>query len=166
MDAGSSPEAENFWGVPQSVETIYCEYGDEDAIYGGNGTDYIMGGSLGDEVHAHGGADLVLGDHGKLVLYEDPPYKLMNVTTANATCTPGQDKIYLGDGPDIAFGGALGDTIDGGIGSDLMLGDFGVIHLTSNASNGNLFGILSIDSLDCIQGGGSNTIYGNEGNGK
>lgn len=183
LDAGSSPEAENFWGVPQSVETIYCEYGDEDAIYGGNGTDYIMGGSLGDEVHAHGGADLVLGDHGKLVLYEDPPYKLMNVTTAYAACTPGQDKIYLGDGPDIAFGGALGDTIDGGAGQDIILGDFGLyrdqVHFLPNqffesitdhddfAGPDTIDGgpdddiILGQESDDTIDGGsGSDDLYG------
>ncbi len=126
LDAGSSPEAENFWGVPRSIETSDCEYGDEDTISGGNGTDYIMGGALSDEVHAYGGADLVLGDHGKLVLYENPPYRLNNATTADANCTPGQDRIYLGDGSDIAFGGALGDTIDGGAGQDIILGDFGV----------------------------------------
>ena len=152
--------------MPKSIEAIHCENGDGDTISGGNGTDYIIGGALGDTIHAHGGADLVFGDHGKVVLYEDPPYKLMHATTSHANCTPGEDSMDLGDGSDIAFGGALGDTIYGGAGSDLLFGDFGVIHLASNASNGNLFGILSIDSLDCSQGGGRNKIYGNTGNGK
>ena len=166
LGSGASPDAENFWGVPKSIEAIHCENGDGDTISGGNGTDYIIGGALGDTIHAHGGADLVFGDHGKVVLYEDPPYKLMHATTSHANCTPGEDSMDLGDGSDIAFGGALGDTIYGGAGSDLLFGDFGVIHLASNASNGNLFGILSIDSLDCSQGGGRNKIYGNTGNGK
>ena len=123
-DAGTDDE--NFWSAPMSVESIDCEYGNEDLILGGNGTDYIIGGALGDEVYGYGGADLVMGDHGKIVLYERPPYKLLNATTLNASCSPGQDKLYLGDGADIAFGGALGDTIDGGAGQDIILGDFGL----------------------------------------
>lgn len=119
-------DAENFWSAPMSVESINCEYGNGDLIFGGNGTDYIIGGALADEVHAYGGADFVLGDHGKFVLYESPPYKLLNVTTLNASCSPGQDRLYLGDGADIAFGGALGDTIEGGTGQDIILGDFGL----------------------------------------
>ena len=126
LGSGASPDAENFWGVPKSIEAVHCEYGDGDKISGGNGTDYIIGGALGDTIHAHGGADLVLGDHGKVVLYEDPPYKLMNATTSHANCTPGEDSMNLGDGSDIAFGGALGDTIYGGAGQDIILGDFGL----------------------------------------
>jgi Ca2+-binding RTX toxin-like protein len=123
---GKDFDVEIFWSAPMSVESIDCMYGDGDLIFGGNGTDYIIGGALDDEVYGHRGADLVLGDHGKIVLYKNPPYKLLNVTTSNASCSPGQDKLYLGDGADIAFGGALGDIIEGGTGQDIILGDFGL----------------------------------------
>ena len=167
LDAGPSPEAENFWGVPRSIEAFHCEYGDGDVIFGGNGTDYIIGGSMGDAVHAHGGEDLVLGDHGKLVLYEDPTYKLMNATTAHANCTPGKDTLNLGDGADIAFGGALGDTINGGAGQDIILGDFGLyrdkVHFLPNQFFESITDHYNFSGPDNIDGGpGDDIIMGQE----
>jgi Ca2+-binding RTX toxin-like protein len=113
LPAPSENEDGYFWNIPKSIKSISCEFGNEDTISGGNGTDYIIGGALDDTVYALGDADLVLGDHGTIFLYQNTPYKLINVTTADAGCMPGQDTIYLGDGNDIAFGGALGDYIEG-----------------------------------------------------
>ena len=113
LPAPSENETGYFWNVPERIKSISCEFGNKDTISGGNGTDYIIGGALDDTVHALGDADLVLGDHGTIYLYQNTPYKLINVTTTDPSCTQGIDTMYLGDGNDIAFGGALGDYIEG-----------------------------------------------------
>jgi Ca2+-binding RTX toxin-like protein len=162
LPAGTSPVAENFWSAPKIIESIHCNFGDGDFIYGGNGTDFIIGGALDDEVYAYGGADLVFGDHGTLVLYEYPPFKLMNATTTHASCSPGKDKLYLGDGPDIAFGGALGDTIEGGAGQDIILGDFGLyrdqVHFLPNQFFESITDHYDYAGPDTIDGGPDDDI--------
>ena len=64
-------------------------------------------------------------------------------------------------------GGGQLDKLNGDGGSDFLFGDFGVVRFASNAPNGSLFGMLSIDSLNCTtNGGGRNNINGSSGNGK
>ena len=84
--------------------------------------DYIIGGP---------GPDFVFGDHGIIILNETKPYKLDFASTTDPNCTPGNDTIYLGDGDDIAFGGAFSDTIYGEAGQDIILGDFGLYNATN-----------------------------------
>ena len=94
-----------FWNIPMSIGTVSCEYGSDDEIYGGNGTDYIIAGALNDYVDSGSGMDLVFGDHGEILLSEEVPYKLIFATTTHPNCTPGSDNITLGEDHDIAFGG-------------------------------------------------------------
>ena len=58
----------------------------------------------------------------------------------------------------------------GNEGQDIILGDFGVMELNPSApwlgSARNLGGVLSIDSLECLQDAGSNEMYGHDGDGK
>ena len=160
----TGPDNDNFWNAPMNIGTIGCDSGDADLIKGSDGTDYIIGGALDDTIQALGGPDLVLGDHGTIVMSKDSPYKLLNVTTTDPSCAPGSDNITLGDGNDIAFGGALGDYIEGNEGQDIILGDFGVIKLNPFAPN--LGGVLSIDSLDCLQDTEGNKLFGHDGDGE
>ena len=94
-----------FWNIPMSIGTVSCEYGSDDEIYGGNGTDYIIAGALNDYVDSGSGMDLVFGDHGEILLSEEVPYKLIFATTTHPNCTPGSDNITLGEDHNIAFGG-------------------------------------------------------------
>lgn len=148
-----------FWRVPMSIETTACELGGKDLLSGGNGTDYCVGGAFGDEIHSNEGPDLVFGDHAKVFLYEDPPFKLLNATTTNASCSPGVDDIDLGEGNDIAFGGALGDTIRGGAGQDVILGDFGVWRDGEEFLRNQFFESI----IDEYEHAGADTLYGGPG---
>ncbi len=151
-----------FFSAPKSIESIDCQNGDDDFLVGGNGTDYIIGGAQGDEVHALGGSDFVFGDHGKMFLYKNPPFKLLNATTTDASCSPGQDRLLLGDGADIAFGGALGDTIDGGSGQDIILGDFGLyrdqVEFLPNQFFQSITDFFAFAGPDMIDGGPDDDI--------
>ena len=155
---------EQLWDV---IEVIDCEHGGNDTIQGGNGTNIVIGGAFDDEVDVQDGSDLVLGDHGKVFLYESPAYKLFNVTTTHATCTPGEDRLYLGDGDNIAFGGALGDIIRAGAGQDIILGDFGLyrdlVEFLPNQFFESITDFYDIAGPDVINGGdGDDIIMGQE----
>lgn len=102
----------HFWSVPHSINTVGCEYSGDDIIYGGNGAvDYLVGGGEDDTIYGEGGPDLAFGDHANILLYEWDPYRLAFATTADANCTGGSDSIILGEGNDIAFGGAKGKCV-------------------------------------------------------
>ena len=90
---------------PRSIDTLTCDDGGEDFLYGGDGVDYIIAGALDDTVDSGAGMDLVFGDHGYILLSEDTPYKLVFANSTDISCKPGVDFITLGEGHDIAFGG-------------------------------------------------------------
>jgi len=48
---------------------------------------------------------LIFGDHGRIVLNESEPYKLLYATTMYPNCTGANDTIIAGNGSDIVFGG-------------------------------------------------------------
>ena len=50
------------------------------------------------------------------------------------------------------------DKLYGNNGSDFIFGDFALLTFDELAPN--LYGILSIDSLNCTEGGGTNEAYG------
>ena len=91
-----------------------------------------------------------------------------NLTKINSyDLFPGSDTIFGGASRDVIVGcGGDRDELHGNDGSDFILGDFG--ELTFNQSSPNLYGIRSIESLNCAEGegGGINDIYGNHGDGK
>jgi len=157
-----------FWNVPHLIETISCADGGGDRVYAGDGAvDYIIGGAFNDTVEGNGGPDLVFGDHASIELYESEPYKLRYAKTINANCTGGEDTIRLGDGNDVAFGGAFGDYIEGNIGQDIILGDFGLYDAEKQFLPNQYFEpIIAYPSYagpDVIQGGdGDDLLMGQE----
>jgi len=159
-----------FWNVPQLIKTVGCAFSGNDEIYGGGGAvDYIIAGGLDDTVYGDGGSDLVFGDHGSILLYQEDPYKLKFATTTYSNCTRGADIIGLGAGNDIAFGGALGDTIQGGDGQDIILGDFGMYNAEIQFLPNQYFESITDDPLsagpDMIDGGaGDDFLMGQEYN--
>jgi len=108
-------------GITKTCETV----GGSDTIFGGDGeVDYIVGGTFGDTIDGEDGMDLVIGDHGYIELNETKAYRLVYAKSIDPSCNGGADKITLGDGDDIAFGGSFDDTIDGNEGQDIIFGDF------------------------------------------
>ena len=138
---------------PKQALSLDCCLGNNDTIFGGAGeVDYLVGGGMHDVIHGQEGPDLVFGDHALIVFDVDVSYKLNYARTTNQSCAGGNDTIFLGGGDvseryvifymattllnfvpcnafqtfkDIAFGGALSDTIEGGPGQDILFGDFG-----------------------------------------
>ena len=49
---------------PKTIDTLDCDDGGRDFLYGGDGNDYIIAGALGDVVDSGADMDLVFGDHG------------------------------------------------------------------------------------------------------
>jgi len=111
---------------PKQLLSVNCSLGGPDEIYGGDGdVDYLIGGSYNDTIYGNKGMDLVFGDHASITLTETFSHKLLSATTTDHSCEGGDDTIDLGDGDDIAFGGAFSDNITGGLGQDVIFGDFG-----------------------------------------
>lgn len=163
----SADEAGYFWSIPMSIESIDCKFGGDDEILGGNGTDYVVGGSFNDVIDANEGADLVFGDHAIIFMYNDPPFKLLNATTIDASCAQGEDNITLGDGNDIAFGGSLGDYIEGNEGQDTILGDFGLyrdlVEFLPNQYFESITDYFEYSGRDTIKGGDGDDILMGQG---
>ena len=146
-----------------------CALGGSDTLRGGDGiVDYLIGGAYDDVIYGEDGMDLAFGDHASIWLYEDETHKLQYATTTEASCTPGADTISLGSGDDIAFGGALGDTITGGDGQDIILGDFGLYNADVEFLPYQNFESIIDDSdqagSDFLDGGdGDDVLMGQEG---
>ena len=79
----------------------------------------------------------------------------------------GSDIIYGNGDRDVIFGGGgENDTLVGNHGSDFLFGDFADVAFNQFAPEGNLFGILSMESLNCSENVGINDMFGNDGDGK
>mmetsp|Transcript_18680 Transcript_18680/g.28384 ORF Transcript_18680/g.28384 Transcript_18680/m.28384 type:complete len:741 (-) Transcript_18680:1050-3272(-) len=169
--------------TPYRITSLSCDGGD-DRLFGGAGeVDYLIGGSYNDVIDGENGPDLVFGDHAEIVLDATIAYKLVYAETIMAQCTGGNDNITLGDGDDIAFGGANNDRIEGQNGQDIIFGDFGqynasfeflryqhyqsYIDFSDYAGDDIIFGgdgddfIIGQEGDDVIDGGsGRDDIYG------
>ena len=121
--------------------------------------DYVIAGGYNDTVQGNDGPDLVFGDHGIILLYDDEPYKLNFAITSYPYCTPGIDNITLGHGNDIAIGGAHGDYIEGNEGNDIILGDFGLYDSKVQFLPNQLYESI----IDHYEVAGSDEIYGGPG---
>ena len=102
-----------------SIRTLDVHLGAADTISGNAGDDIVLGGTGGDWVDAGENDDLVLGDHGVLLLSAGV---LREIKTTERT-EGGSDTVFGGTGQDILVGGAAGDVIDGDEGEDLVFGD-------------------------------------------
>lgn len=138
-------------------------------IIGGNGNDFLAGGSQGDSIIGGAGQDLIAGGSGNDTLLGGG----------------GMDIVFGGDGDDVVLGqgasdslsgGAGNDLVNGGDGADVIVGDDLLDLLTGNdtligaagddliaGGNGNdlLYGGAGTDSLS--GGAGNDTLYGQGG---
>ena len=142
-----------------------------DTLIGGAGGDWIAGGSGNDFVNGNGGNDIVLGDDGfnlnlslRMSLTtraiagapNDPSKQVLTVVNANGT-----NLTTYPDGDPMLTAGQ--DTLRGGDGSDIILGDHGIITQVPGTNR-----ILTTDSVLGIattrqDDGANDTIYGDNG---
>ena len=110
--------------VPKSITSISCGDGGDDHLTGGTGIiDYIIGGGFEDYVEGNEGIDFVFGDHGEILLDDEPPYRLLYAVATEESCSPGDDTIILHDGDDFAVGGGGSDEVHGNDGSDVLVSE-------------------------------------------
>ncbi|MGA7984423.1 MAG: calcium-binding protein [Burkholderiales bacterium] len=150
--------------VVQRVETTDPSIGGSDLIYGNGGNDIILGGALGDEIHAGEGNDIVFGDNGFIDYTAGAP-RLIQVSDPTIG---GNDWIEGNGGSDIVIGGTGADLLSGDSGTadssgasdarDVVFGDHAMVDLSLPAG-ANFFSIFT-GSAD---GGGNDVMYGNGG---
>ncbi|MHA1215846.1 MAG: hypothetical protein ACTSPX_00790, partial [Candidatus Thorarchaeota archaeon] len=145
---------------------------DGDLIVGGYGGDTIYGDNAGGTAGSQDGADILLGDNGRVLLRGHAPgvFETFNsavdevVTTDTSEDSGGGDTINGNAGNDIILGGVNNsgiDTLNGNAGDDVILADNGLVDF--DAGDNDLTTIDLIQSQD-FEVGGRDVISGNEGN--
>jgi Ca2+-binding RTX toxin-like protein len=135
------------------IASINPAIGGSDIIRGQDGDDIIVAGAGNDlDVTGGNGADIILGDNGRIAIANGIVTRVETVSPAN-----GGDDVLLGNnGADIILGGTGNDTITNGTDNvvDIMLGDNGVIVGADGSAQAN--DIFSKDE----EFGGKDTIVG------
>jgi ABC-type Mn2+/Zn2+ transport system ATPase subunit len=139
-------------GLVRRVETTQFANGAADTITDDGGDDILLGGNGADTIRAGAGANIVFGDHGLIVgvgttatVFNRP----IGETPPNADYTFTLTRVES-IAPDASFG--AGDTIDTGIGRDMIFGGQGgdVINAFRDAG-----GTAALD--------GNNIVFGDHG---
>jgi Ca2+-binding RTX toxin-like protein len=161
--------------------------GGVDTVSGNAGGDVILGGVAADKlygdaatpVNAQDGADILLGDNGRLdfAFNGDANLGTLDLIRSSLDGLGGSDEISGNAGGDVAIGGTAGDTMygdnatasaGGQDGSDILLGDNADIFLADPASGAAIIvlggGVATLRTTDSTTAtGGSDTIVGNAG---
>ncbi len=154
-----APDAEN----GTDIYSITPSYGGSDTIHGSDGDDLILGGSggtdlgegnTGDDITGDAGADIALGDNGRIDRSE--AYAVERIATTEP-CYGADDSIAGGPDSDILLGGNASDTITGDGANDTILGDNGVVVRADGSAEAN--DVYTTDP-SC---GGSDDLAGNDG---
>ena len=125
--------------------------GTQDAVYGGDGNDALLGGDRSDEIFGGAGNNTVAGNAGDDSLSGG----LGNdVLTGNA----GDDFILGDDGNTTIHGGTGDDSVFGGKALDLIFGRAGDDSLTGGHGNDTLNGATEVDKFVFIRGGGDDLV--------
>ncbi|WP_236960944.1 beta strand repeat-containing protein [Methylobacterium durans] len=153
---GDSGEIVFAGGVIASAVTLDAASGGGDVISAGAGDNLVMGGLGGDRITTGGGADAILGDHGRAVFTGG----LLVVLETIDPSAGGDDEITAGDGDNLVFGGVGADRIVTGAGADMILGDNGRADLDVADTRSVLRRVRTTDPLL----GGNDAIDAGEGN--
>ncbi|EDQ05664.1 Bifunctional hemolysin/adenylate cyclase [Sulfitobacter indolifex] len=119
--------------------------GNDDVVYGGDGTDKIDAGAGNDTVFGEEGRDYIRGGAGDDSLQGGG----------------GSDTLVGGDGADTLEGGACNDVLNGGAGNDVLDGGSGDDHLWDGAGDDYADGGAGDDIF--YMGAGSDTLHGGTG---
>lgn len=164
-------------------DTLYGDAGEDyvegnagdDTISGGTEDDRLVGGSGvdssgelrntldgGDTIDADGGADVAIGDNGKIA--SDGTVTLYDEDESGQAAPPadvsGPDTIRGGDGTDRLYGQGDDDTMNGNAGADRMEGNSGADTMSGDGADDVLAGGTTRDGA--IRDGGD-TMNGNDG---
>ena len=110
------------------VTTTFNDTGSDDTINSGDGDDVILGGAGADTINGGSGNDDILGDNGVL---DYTLGKLTLIQTADPN-TGDADVINGEAGDDTIVGGTGADGITGGLDTNIILGDQGLIRFAVN----------------------------------
>ncbi|MEJ8562140.1 hypothetical protein QTO30_13515 [Yoonia sp. GPGPB17] len=145
---------------PSLVRSIDSLEGGNDTIQSGAGNDLIIGGTASDVIYALGGEDLIAGDHLEVT-------GTIDLDTLPLS-DPGADNIQaLSIGTGVADGGAA-DTIFGGAGDDLIMGQQGADTIFGGQGDDDIIGGHNVaggaDEGDALDGGaGDDVVLGDNG---
>jgi len=111
------------------VESFASASGSSDSITTGRGNDILIGGEGNDTLRSGIGGDIVIGDLGRV----NPGNALVesmasSASGADSISTDTDDNVF-----DLVIGGGGSDTITGGLGGMVVLGDDGTLDLDSIA---------------------------------
>lgn len=158
-----------------SLPVILFGDGGNDTLHGGSNRDALFG-DYGEVIWYNNNGDVVAraggGGYGdftdgevRLIGHVRGLFPPVNVNVMDS----GNDTINGHEDRDVIFGGGGEmDVLSGDGGSDVLFGDFAEVRFDYDARAGQLFEILSIDSLNCTDGngGGLNKLYGGIGDGE
>lgn len=116
-----------------------------DTIFGGAGSDTLVGGTANDVIYGGSEADTLQGMLGNDSLYGES----------------GNDDLRGDSGDDFLYGGEGRDTLEGSTGNDMLNGMVGNDTLRGGDNSDTLYGDLGNDQL--LGGYGADLLNGNEG---
>src|SRR5207249_7927 len=122
--------------------------------FGGNGNDTITG---------DGDPNVIFGDHGHMQYISGAAdVTSLHMVESISFAQGGVDSITANGGDDFIFGGARGDTIDAGDGSNLVFGDYGYVDYLADLDVNDPAPAHDIDVVSSIPSatglGGNDTI--------
>jgi Ca2+-binding RTX toxin-like protein len=133
--SAAKPQRIQTVGRIRDIATVRPQDGADDVIHGNGGRDRIFGGNGADTITGDGESNVLFGDHGHM-LYVSGTSDITPLHMVESINFPqgGIDNITANGGDDFIFGGAKGDTISGGNGSNVAFGDHGRITGMENAA--------------------------------
>lgn len=148
---------DGLWGMTGS-DTLDGGEGD-DYVSGGPGTNRLVGGGGNDTLYSVSGADTIDGGEGYDELwFQSTAPGAVRLSYASITAAGG---AFTNIEAIVLFGGASGDTLQGGDLPDYLVGDAGSDSLAGGASDDELFGGTGADTL--LGGAGADYLSGGSG---
>jgi Ca2+-binding RTX toxin-like protein len=130
---------------------------------GGEGDDYLIGGSVADTLIGGAGNDRLEGGDGNDTLVGGAGVDLLYGQAGEDYLDGGgdDDKLFGGDDADTIIGGSDDDFIEGGAGNDQIFGGLGNDFIRGNEGDDTLRGEAGDDRLE--GGDGNDTLVGGDG---
>ncbi|MGC9459135.1 calcium-binding protein, partial [Vibrio genomosp. F10] len=140
-------------------------------LYGGAGNDTITGSNFGDHIAGGSGNDTIYGLDGDDHLYGDAGFNVdittrfdlsSQVLTVVNLADQANDNVETSDS--LAVGN---DTIDAGLGDDVVIADKGWINQVSGLNrilSTSRADVLNVTNAGFVSSGGQDTVFGNAGN--